>query len=275
MTYRRTALSAVVRKHAIRHRRRGSLLDTADKAVRRYVNNYEMDIFTQRLQALDVGQLKAFLQDRHEPCYESQLLRVAFPELEIAYATPLALYEHHFLLFHVLYALQDEFYRAQAYLFIHFMRTVLRPYPPAGACRFFHEQLTTFCHAPCPAGADYCAFHQAQVGETALEALSLKYFYADPHNFFRLDEETATAFMDGTWEILTHYETYQQSFRVLGLPETGNLDLIKKRFKQLARQHHPDFGATSQATFVEINNAYRFLLRVIPVRHEKNTSASV
>lgn len=223
-----------------------------------------MDTFVQRLQTIDRSYLRQYLQALQTPCYESQLLRVVFPELEIARASPLELYQHHFLLFHVLYDLQEEFYKDNLYLYIHFMRTMLLAYPAPGKCRFFNEDLVQFCQAACQTGESYCRFHARQVGDTALDELSLKYFYVDGQNFYRLDEETAAAFLEGTWEILIHYTQYQQCFKTLGIAETTDLRLIKKTFKQLAKQYHPDRGGSSCEKFVEMNNAYQFLLRVIP-----------
>lgn len=223
-----------------------------------------MDEFTQRLYLIDRRQLRDYLDALQSPCYESELFKIVFPDVDITSAHPLTLYQNHFLLFHVLYQLQDDFAQEGKYLFIHFMRTMPVPYPEKGACRFFDERLVLFCHAPCAPGKSYCAFHLKQIGETSLEELSLKSFYADKTNFYSLDEETAVAFINGTWEILIHYETYQNCFRVLGLSETSDITLIKKTFKRLARQYHPDRGAQSHEKFSEINTAYQFLMRVIP-----------
>lgn len=223
-----------------------------------------MDEFTERVHLIDREQLKSYLHSLQSPCYESQLLKLVFPEMDISYAHPLTLYQNHFLLFHVLYQLQDNFSRKGKYLFIHFMRTMVIPYPKSGKCRFFNEHLGLFCNTPCDAGKHSCALHLQQIGETALEELSIKHFYADKTNFYKLDEETAVAFINGTWEIITHYETYQNCFHVLGISETSDITLIKKAFKQLAKQYHPDRGAQSHEKFSEINNAYQFLLRVIP-----------
>jgi len=223
-----------------------------------------METFAAQVHAVDLSRLRAYLQGLQAPCYESQLLRVIFPELQIAQASPLVLYQHHFVLFHVLYQLQDEWYQEGQYLHIHFMRTMLLPYPEPEQCRFFNDDLVQFCRAACHAGENYCRFHARYVGEAALDELSLKYFYADVRNFSRLDEETATAFMQGTWEIFTHYDRYQQCFQSLHIPETTDIASIKKTFKRLAKQYHPDRGASSHEKFVEINNAYQFLLRVIP-----------
>ncbi len=226
--------------------------------------NEKMDEFGKRLGRIDIQQLQGYLNGLRAPCYESELFKIAFPEVDITRAHPLTLYQDHFLLFHVLYQLQDDFVQDKKYLFIHFMRTVVVSYPEQGKCRFFDEHRVLFCNAACAAGKEYCALHLRQIGETALEELSLKYFYADKTNFYSLNEETAVAFINGTWEILTHYDTYQNCFQVLGIPETSDIPLIKKAFKRLARQYHPDRGAQSHEKFSEINNAYQFLLRVIP-----------
>jgi hypothetical protein len=221
-----------------------------------------VDEFRQRIREIDQEQLKEYLHALREPCYESQLLRVAFPDLDISQADTLTLYQSHFLLFHVLYRLQDELYQEKKYLHVHFMRTILVPYPDAKHCRFFEELFGRFCQAACVSDGGYCDFHINQIGETALNELSLRYFYLDGRNFYKLDARTATAFMNGTWEILTHYDEYQRSLRILGVSERADLSLIKKRFRQLAKEHHPDRGATSSERFHEINNAYQLLLHI-------------
>jgi hypothetical protein len=144
------------------------------------------------------------------------------------------------------------------------MRTMLLPYPAAGKCRFFDEQLVLFCDSACPEDEQYCSFHAGLLGDSALDELSVKYFYADPENFYKLDEDSVIAFLNGTWEILTHYDRYTESFKVLGLAEGADLPTIKKTFKRLARQYHPDLGGQSQEKFLEVNNAYQFLIQVIP-----------
>jgi hypothetical protein len=220
------------------------------------------DDFTTRLAHIDCVQLESFLRALRAPCYESELFRVAFPALDIATADPLALYQSHFLLFHVLYRLQERLYAEGQYLHIHFMRTSLMPYPPAGQCRYFEEYTGHFCQTACAPEQGYCPFHVTQMGDAAIKELSLRYFYLAPENFYKLDAHTATAFLNGTWEILAHYDAYKKSFAVLGLPETADLKLIKKRFKQLAKLYHPDRGAQANEQFHAINNAYQLLLHI-------------
>lgn len=227
------------------------------------------DDFAHYFSEIDKEKVKTHLLSLSEPCYESTLLRIAFPDMSISTASPLILYRNHFLLFHLLYQLQDEFYKDDKYLFVHFMRTFLLPYPQSGQCRFYEEYSGRFCNTITSDHQSYCEFHQHQLGESAIELLSVKYFYLDESNFFNLNEETAEAFINGTWEILRNYDAYQKSFEVLGISETWDTEKIKKRFRVLAQTHHPDKGAASHEKFNEINNAYCLLMKAIPNHHAK------
>lgn len=199
-------------------------------------------------------------------CTESELLRIAFPGQRIAGADPLALFRHHFLLFYHLYRLQDRFQAEGKHLHIHFMRTGLFPLPPAGQCRFFDPEELAFCAERTPQGTAYCLGHAGPIPDGALETLSLRHFYLDPANFNALDRHTIQAFLDGAWELLTGFDRYQESLEILGLTDTPTLDQVRQRFRQLAMRHHPDHETGSAEEFQAINRAYRFLLRVIPIR---------
>src|SRR5919107_4065158 len=53
----------------------------------------------------------------------------------------------------------------------------------------------------------------------------------------------------------SHYDT-------LGLPRTASLEEIKKRYRELARQHHPDMNRDkpdADKRFAEITTAYKTL----------------
>ncbi len=235
------------------------------------MNNLNRTDFSERLALIDREKIKAYLCSMTEPCYESTLLKIAFPDLSIFRASALVLYQAHFLLFHILYQLQDEFYQQNQYLFVHFMRTALTPYPALGLCRFYDEYSGRFCSVPCKSSQNYCDFHHKRLGDSSVEELSLKYFYLDMNNFYCLDEKQAESFINGTWEILQSYDKYKNSFKILGISETSDIDLIRRRFRALAQIHHPDKGAESCEKFNEINGAYRLLMRLLPCfTHLKN-----
>ncbi len=223
-----------------------------------------MNDFAARFSLLDKEILKKFLLSLESPCYESTLLKIVFPDMDILNAHPLTLYQNHFLLFHLLYILQNDFYEENKYLFVHFMRTFLIQYPEEGVCRFYEENLARFCCAGCSQSKNYCDFHHKMIGNNELEELSVKYFYLDNQNFYNLDEETAVSFINGTWEILRNYKSFKKSYEILGIPETSDISLIKRKFRILAKQYHPDLGEKSHDKFNEINRAYQLLLKLLP-----------
>lgn len=223
-----------------------------------------MDQFSNKLNSINKKKIKEFLLSLKSPAYESTLLKLAFPDMDILNASALTLYQNHFVLFHLLYLLQNYFYPHNKYLHIHFMRTFLIDYPGENQCRFYEETFNRFCLAECPNHKSYCDFHLKIVGENKIEELSSKYFYLDHNNYYSLDEKTAASFINGAWEILTHYKSYRKSFEVLDLPETSDLKIIKKKFRYLAKRYHPDLRNGSPEKFYEINRAYRLLMTLIP-----------
>ncbi|HPO49114.1 MAG TPA: DnaJ domain-containing protein [Spirochaetota bacterium] len=224
--------------------------------------------FEQRLEGLNKEKIRSFLTSLKSPCYESELMKVAFENIDILKTDSLALYQNHFLLFYALYKLQDEYYKEDKYLHIHFMRTFLVDYPSSGYCRFYDEHSGSFCRSATSENPYYCDFHYEKVNGD-LEGLSIKYFYFDIDNFYKLDKEKADAFINGAWEIFSNYDEYKKSLSVLELTETANLEAVKKQFKTLAKKYHPDLGETNHKKFNEINQAYRLLLRVLPVFYKK------
>lgn len=48
-------------------------------------------------------------------------------------------------------------------------------------------------------------------------------------------------------------------YNILGVPKTASQEEIKKAFRKLAHQHHPDKGGGSEEKFKEINEAYQTL----------------
>ena len=221
-----------------------------------------MDNFFIRLEKIDRNKLKDYLQSLKSPCYESELFKLAFPKVPISGTDPLEVYQNHFLLFHMLYQFQTELYQENKYLHIHFMRTFLADYPAAGMCRFYDEFAGRFCGEGSREDDNYCTYHLEIVGESEVEELSARYFYLDKENFYRLNRETAEAFIRGTWETLKYYNDYKESFRILDLPESADIDMIKKKFRALAKVYHPDLGAESHEKFNEINRAYRLLVQL-------------
>lgn len=228
-----------------------------------------METFEERLNKICVEKLKEFLETNKRACYESELLKIAFQDNDIMRSDNLSLYQNHFVLFYTLYKLQDEYYKENKYLYVHFMRTQLLDYPEKGLCKYYNEDSGTFCCEKTEKDKMYCKFHLNKYGNNEIDTLSTKYFYYDITNYNRLDKDSVELFINGTWEILSKYNDVKESFNIMDLPECYDIELIKKQFKILAKKYHPDMGEESHKKFNEINRAYRFLLKVIPVIEKK------
>lgn len=221
-----------------------------------------MDEFDREFKKIKKNEVKNFLTNFKSFCYETDLWKIAYPGANINRTEPLALYRNHFLLFFLLYNLQDDFLKENKYLHIHFMRVILLDYPENNECGFFDEHTLSFCKDITLNGKTYCKFHSEKTGGWQLEELSAKYFYLDKRNYFQLSEETARAFIKGSWELLSHTRKYVEALKVFDLPRSSDLSIIKRKFKQLAKKYHPDKSSDFHDKFVEINNAYHLLLRV-------------
>lgn len=210
----------------------------------------------------------ACLESATEPLYESQVMRVAFPDIRLSVSDSLQMFQYHFVLFHYLYELQSTYADQGQYLYIHFMRIYLTDYPADGLCRYYDETFCRFCGDIGESG--YCDIHRKGIGFAELEKISDRYFYKDKNNFEILNVETADAFINGAWEILSNFTMYKESFKVLGLSDQATILEIRKRFYFLAKETHPDVGGCNESRFIAINNAYQFLMKVVSADFKKN-----
>jgi hypothetical protein len=171
--------------------------------------------FLDALATIQIDAVKTLLENMTHPLWECDLLRAAFPDAETAGCQALILYRQHFLLFHSLYRLADEYLTQGRYLHIHFMRTSLSCLPQAGQCRHYHEETGCFCLAATDNDFSLCKFHRGKVPSEAIDQLSDRYFYLDWHNYFSLNSETAEKFVNGTWELLINHQDYLDCLKIL------------------------------------------------------------
>jgi hypothetical protein len=208
------------------------------------------------LAQIDATALRKMIES--DTVYESHMLKAAFNAVDIINMPAVELYRLHFALFHTLYHMQNEYAHTGKYLHVHFMRTGLFDYPPADKCAYFDDDKMSFCCAPVDDDSNHCTPHSEQLGDSALESISLKYFYLDKTNYDKLDSVTAENLLSGAWEVLSSENSMDDAYRTLGLHGFENIRTVKIRFREMCKKYHPDQGGC-QDKFMDINRSYRMI----------------
>ncbi|MDP4527945.1 DNA-J related domain-containing protein [Alkalimonas delamerensis] len=144
-----------------------------------------------------------------------------------------ALFQRHFVLQHLLYRIQQQWLDDElAWLQIDLARVELLPY---------------------------------QGQQLSAEDQGRALWYLDWHNFYQMDAATLQQQLDAFWQ---HYASqssaptpsfsHQQACSLLELDWPCDLTTIKRQYRSLALQHHPDRGGDADS-FVQIRMAYQQL----------------
>jgi len=218
-------------------------------------------IFNELDSLLKKDELKKFLLENRETFFESTLFRVGFPNLKVFEISNENLYKYHFVLFHFLYEFQEELSKQNLYLHIHFMRIRVYDVPSKDECRFFDETKMTFCKKKTSFG-DFCEIHKNFGLENSIEDISGKYFYRDKSNFemFILLDDSR---IETARNMIFNHSRYLKSLEILGATSDDSIEEIKLKFRKLILVHHPDKNEDLIQKFIEINNAYRFILKIL------------
>lgn len=178
--------------------------------------------------------LHRILQEEAEGIREyellSQLRELALPVFsEGSFSDTLVLFRCHFLLFHLLYLLQEQLLRQEAgVLEIHFTQIRLRPWPEARG------------NLPGPVDR-------------------VREYYLDLANLEGMAKEDVEQLIDRFWVEYQSYLRQPECYAVLGLEPTASQPEIKRRYRELALRHHPDQGGDPEL-FRRVQEAARLLL---------------
>lgn len=63
-------------------------------------------------------------------------------------------------------------------------------------------------------------------------------------------------------------QQYKQSYQILGLSESASKSDVKKAYKKLAKESHPDITSNSTLDFKQINQAYQVAIENAPLIQE-------
>ena len=143
---------------------------------------------------------------------------------------PLRLFQAHFLLFNALYRLRDKLWAEQSgTLEISPLQIVLRPY---------------------------------QAGANAVASTDvLREYYLNPDNLHGVDIAEAEDMLVRFWERFAANEELHEALAVLGLKAPVDYDTVKRRYRMLTMQHHPDRGG-SKEKLQQINAAMETLQKI-------------
>ncbi len=149
------------------------------------------------------------------------------PYAGLDFHDPLALFQAHFLLFHVLHLLRDHFHeQGSAHLEIHTLSIRLGPYRPGRA------------------------------GLAAADPLAR--YYRDLGNLEGVDRAAVEAMLDRFWRGLDGHRARRRALAELELEDPVGLEEIRERYRKLAARHHPDRGG-DPIRMQRINAAWRVL----------------
>ncbi|SIS66305.1 DNA-J related domain-containing protein [Neptunomonas antarctica] len=161
----------------------------------------------------------------------------------------LALFQKHFLTMNALYQLQASFWEdEQLYLSISAMHIYLE------------SHLETHLETQHINAADFISSDtttQTLPQQSRNEALSS--YYLDWSQYDNADEASVSQLLNSFWERFLNPQQYNEALAVLEISEQSPDKItIKRQFRQLAAQHHPDKGGDPD-TFIAIREAYELL----------------
>ncbi|MBF0455206.1 MAG: DnaJ domain-containing protein [Magnetococcales bacterium] len=151
------------------------------------------------------------------------------PFCEGSLTDPLVLFRCHFLLFHLLYTLQDHLRSSQGKdLDIHCLNIQIKPWNP-------HHN------------------------DTLEKVDPLRSYYLDSEQLEQTERQDVEKMMADFWTAFTHWEGGDEALVVLGLEKPVSREKIKKTYRKLAKTHHPDRGG-DPTEFRRITAAAKTLL---------------
>ncbi|WP_455376833.1 DNA-J related domain-containing protein [Kaarinaea lacus] len=194
-----------------------------------------MSFFEYALSENFVSCIREYLDDNPEGVKEYDLLcqmddRGLFQKLDTTVSAPLLLFQKHFLLFHLLYSINQQLVEDKI-----------------GALQISPLMIKKLNYAE--AGT--------QMG--SVDALSE--YYLDLNNLETANENNVNDMLDSFWEKFLRNDKRGDALKVLGLSDPVSDKEITLRYRKLANTHHPDKGG-DHGKIQEINEAYAVLIKV-------------
>ena len=181
------------------------------------------------------SRLHSLLVARPEGMAEHELLEVLQGEaiplfVENDRHDSLEMFQRHFLLFHLLYGLRDKLREERCGdISIHCLKIVLLPptWEADGSLPELHDPLR-----------DY---------------------YLDLGQLEDVERSDVEAMLNHFWQLFARYDRRDEALAVFGLDKDADYDMVKRRYRQLVCEHHPDRGGDPER-FRQVKDAADKLL---------------
>jgi hypothetical protein len=211
----------------------------------------------------DASDLRRFLLKRDGTVSEAALLRhvTGFSSLP---SSRKELYDIHFSLYHALYRLRESAGAEGFYLHLDPMRLRLLPLPTPGRCCYYFPVLGRYC-GELQEGSPYCADHgkeHARLGRGQGIAFDpLREFYLNPDNIAFGDSDLLRKLLKGVMVYSFRRGEVTRALKFFGLTNPDRV-IIRRRYRQLAREYHPDTTGVDDGRMAILNHSYQILLEV-------------
>lgn len=149
-------------------------------------------------------------------------------------ATNLGLFQTHFLVKNALYQLQRTMSELDFRLVIEPVEIYLEP-RASGSCG-------------------------SELPDTVTESPAVAGYYLDWCNFREASEDSVESLLQSFWERYVSFDDCAEALAVLGLAAGASYEQIRRRYRQLVMEHHPDRGGTKERV-AELNEAMKVLQR--------------
>lgn len=173
------------------------------------------------------------LKHAHEPISEHTLITQLqqLDTVNLSLVGSLNLFQTHFMVMNALYYLQRQLAQDNIYLHISALSLYLTPIT-------------------------------GMRSDIILEGdVSLRSYYLDWTNFEVASEQQVETLLADFWRYYRANDKQQQALVILGLPHDSDWPTIKKTYRRLIAEQHPDKGGDA-VYFIEIREAYEALLAV-------------
>lgn len=217
-----------------------------------------------RLRAVDTERLYAYLMARRQPVGEAELLR----EIMACRSLPGArgeLFILHFSLYHALYGLRERAGRDGYFLHLDHRCIMLARAAAPGTCQWYDARRGRCCGEPAGAAA-WCAAHAAVCrGADALPFFDpLADFYTNPDNVGFGADDVLDRIMRGLLRYALRRGEVEKALALFGLHDPDRTT-VRRRYRRLASQYHPDHHGGDESRMKELNHAYEVLREVFVV----------